>query len=111
MENLEIKNNYKPNIIIGINSIRVKLFLYVGVAIISSMIADLSHYTCKDSGWNDITPVHWFVILMNFVLQGLIAWRAFIDGSVYQEQEILDKEYTLQHKVRRVKKRKPRIKP
>jgi hypothetical protein len=108
---MDKKDKIESCAILNFNSVKVKLFLYVGVAVTSSLIADLSHYTCKDKSWSDITEVHWVVIFLNFILQGLIAWRAFIDGSVYQRQEELNKEQIHEHKLEMLKKHKPRIKP
>ena len=97
--------------ILYINSVKVKLFLYVGVAMITSLTSDLSHHTDSTQGGflgiNQVTDV---IIILNFLLQGLIAWRAFIDGSVFQEQEEMDREYYSRTKSRRKKKRKPTIK-
>jgi hypothetical protein len=68
----------------------VKLIIYIVISCITSLIADLSHYTCHDSGFGDITPVHWIVIGLNFILQGVIAWRAFIDESSAKYREYLE---------------------
>lgn len=81
--------------VVSINSVHVKLFLYVGVAVITSLIADLSvHTDSAAGGFHGINEVRATIIVLNFLLQGLIAWRAFIDGSVYQYQEELDESYT-----------------
>jgi hypothetical protein len=74
------------------NTVVAKLLIYISISTLSSLANDLSHYTCHDSGFNDITPVHWCTIVLNLIVQGLIAWRAFIDGSAekykeYQEEE------------------------
>lgn len=59
----------------------VKLFLYVITASLTALLADLQHYLCTNSGEIKISLTHCLVVLINFVLQGLIAWRAFIDDS------------------------------
>jgi hypothetical protein len=90
---------------IKISSVKVKLFLYVGVAMITSLTSDLSHHTDSTQGGflgiNQVTDV---IIVLNFILQGLIAWRAFIDGSVLQEEQDLTKELEYS----RTKRRTPR---
>jgi hypothetical protein len=80
--------------IVSINSVKIKLLLYVGVAMITSLISDLSHHTDSiQGGFRGINEVRIVIIALNVLLQGLIAWRAFIDGSVFQEQEFLNKDY------------------
>ena len=69
------------------DSIGFKLFLYVSVASLSSLLADLAHYTCSHNHFDDISPIRWITIVLNFMIQGLIAWRAFIDGSVERAHE------------------------
>ena len=67
-----------------------KLLIYVGISTLSTLANDLSHYTCHDSGFKDITVVHWCTIILNVVVQGLIAWRAYIDGSAEKYKEFVD---------------------
>ena len=74
------------------NTVYAKLLIYIGIATFSSLANDLSHYTCHDSGFKDITAVHWFTIILNLIVQGLIAWRAFIDGSAEKYKEYAEKE-------------------
>jgi hypothetical protein len=74
------------------NTVYAKLLIYVSVSALSSLGNDLSHYTCHDSGFKDITPVHWFTIGLNLIIQGLIAWRAFIDGSAEKYKEYVERE-------------------
>ena len=69
----------------------VKLCLYISVASLSSLLSDLSHYTCSHDHIGDISTVRWMTIALNFIVQGLIAWRAFIDGTVERE-EIREKQ-------------------
>jgi hypothetical protein len=78
-----------------IDSVGTKLFLYVFIASFSSMLTDLGHYTCHDEGFQSITPVRWLTIVLNFIVQGMIAWRAFIDGSdevVRERQDLIKTE-------------------
>jgi hypothetical protein len=97
-----IKN---PNTLLPINSINVKLFLYVGVAVLTSLVSELYHHAdSQGGGFNGINEVQYTIIFVNLILQALIAWRAFIDGSVYQYQEALDKEYIEEHKPKKNKK-------
>jgi len=65
-----------------ISGVPAKLFLYISIASLSSLLSDLSHYTCSHDHWSDISPIRWVTIILNFIVQALIAWRAFIDGSV-----------------------------
>ena len=75
------------------NNVYGKLVLYIAAASLTSLGNDLGHYTCHDAGWQDITPVHWATIIINLLVQGLIAWRAFIDGSAeIQKDYILNEE-------------------
>jgi hypothetical protein len=69
------------------NTVSARLTMYIGISTLTSLINDLSHYTCHDSGLNDITAVKWIVIILNFIVQGLIAWRAFVDGSAEKYKE------------------------
>jgi len=78
------------------SSAGIKLFLYVGVAVFSSMLTDFSHYS-DDMRLEDIHDLRWVTIIVNAVVQGLIAWRAFIDGSVERIREEEHQEETLEH--------------
>jgi hypothetical protein len=71
----------KKSVKLKFASTTTKLWLYVICAGMTALISDLSHYTCEDSGFRAITPVKMCVIVLNLVLQGVIAWRAFIDDS------------------------------
>jgi hypothetical protein len=73
------------------NNVYGKLVLYVLAAALTSLGNDLGHYTCHDSGWKDITPVHWTTIIINLFVQGIIAWRAYIDGTAEIQKEYLQK--------------------
>jgi hypothetical protein len=105
---MAIKRKEPVRSVVSISSVKVKLCLYASVAMITSLISDLSHHTdSADGGFHGINEVRATIIFLNVILQGVIAWRAFIDGSVLQEQQDLNRDY--QEKTR-PKKRKPRIK-
>lgn len=57
-----------------------RLGIYILIASLTSLMKDLSQFQTFDQ----ISAVTFVLILINFILQGLIAWRAYIDGS-YQE--------------------------
>ena len=57
-----------------------RLFIYISIASLTSLMKDLSQF----QNLGDIGVITWILIAINFLLQGLIAWRAYIDGS-YQE--------------------------
>jgi hypothetical protein len=57
-----------------------RLLIYISIASLTSLMKDLSQFQTFDQ----VSAVTWALILINFFLQGLIAWRAYIDGS-YQE--------------------------
>lgn len=57
-----------------------RLGIYIMIASLTSLMKDLSQFQTFDQ----ISAVTFVLILINFILQGLIAWRAYIDGS-YQE--------------------------
>jgi uncharacterized membrane protein len=52
--------------------------LYIGIASFTALMSDLSGF----KNFNEITQVGSVVILINFILQGFIAWRAFIDQTM-----------------------------
>lgn len=54
-----------------------RLFIYVLIASLTSLMNDFAKYQSLD----EITQITWIMIYINFLLQGLIAWRAYIDGS------------------------------
>lgn len=59
----------------------IKLFLYISTASFTTLLADLQRYMCHESNELHLTHTQVLVIVLNFMLQGLIAWRAFIDDS------------------------------
>lgn len=60
---------------------KTRLILYVSSAILAALLSDLSHYQCHDLGFSAISPIKLTCIIINVILQGIIAWRAFIDDS------------------------------
>jgi len=74
----------------------VKLSLYILVASLSSLLSDFSHYS-DDVHISDISALRWLTILINAIVQGLIAWRAFIDGSFQRMEEEEKQEEKLEH--------------
>lgn len=57
-----------------------RLLIYISIASLTSLMKDFSQFQSFDQ----ISSVTWVLIFINFFLQGLIAWRAYIDGS-YQD--------------------------
>ena len=60
------------------NCVTTKAILYIGIASFTTLITDLGDY----KSFAEINPVKAAIIGINFILQGLIAWRAFLDQSV-----------------------------
>ena len=62
---------------------KLKLCLYIMTASLASLLADLNHYVAAHSTTTleGASVIRWVIIVINFVLQGLIAWRAFLDDS------------------------------
>jgi hypothetical protein len=69
------------------SSVKVKLMLAISAATITSIAGELSRYTCPHYKWSDITSIHWVTIILGAAVQGVIAWRAFIDGSAQKQRE------------------------
>jgi hypothetical protein len=61
--------------------------LAITAASLTSLTSELSRYTCSHNTWKDITPIHWVTIVLGTIVQGVIAWRAFIDGSAQKQKE------------------------
>jgi hypothetical protein len=72
------------------------LFLYIATASLTCLLADLQHL-------NDLhklsllanleykmSAMHWIIVVINFVLQGFIAWRAFIDDATEKDEKKCD---------------------
>jgi len=73
-----------------INCRNTKLILYVVTASLASLTADLNHYIHPSAPSSTVpyySLVTWIIIVLNFVLQGLVAWRAFIDDSEHGTKE------------------------
>lgn len=70
----------------------IKLLLYVLSATLTSLLADIKRYTepskAPISSLEDLTSVNLLYIVINFTLQGVIAWRAFMDTSCKEEQSL-----------------------
>ena len=64
----------------------MRLFIYVAIASLTSLMNDFSKYQSLD----EIGQITWIMIYLNFFLQGLIAWRAYIDGSYPRAVEKLE---------------------
>jgi hypothetical protein len=68
----------------------LKGFLYISIASLTALMSDLSGF----KQFNEITQVGLAIIVINFILQGFIAWRAYIDQSLTdarkEEQEKLE---------------------
>lgn len=55
-----------------------RAMLYILIASFTALLADLSGF----KSFSEISAVGATVILINFLLQGLIAWRAYLDQSI-----------------------------
>jgi len=64
----------------------VRLFIYVTIASLTSLMNDFSKYQSLE----EISQLTWIMITINFILQGFIAWRAYIDGSYPEAIEKLE---------------------
>lgn len=65
-----------------LNCVGLKAFLYVSIASLTTLIADLSAH----KSFSEFTDVGIAIIAINFALQGLIAWRAYLDQSVGRDR-------------------------
>jgi len=65
-------------------------FLYISIASLTALMSDLSGF----KEFSEISTVGKCIIIINFILQGFIAWRAYIDQSLTdarkEEQEKFD---------------------
>lgn len=61
----------------------VRALLYFFIAAIPAFITDISRYKT----FSDITNVAAIIMLANFILQGLIAVRAFMDQSISRTRD------------------------
>lgn len=63
-------------------------FLYIGIASLTALMSDLSGF----KNFSEITQVGIAIIIINFILQGFIAWRAFIDQTISEIKPKEDQE-------------------
>jgi len=61
-----------------IKKIFLRGFLYISIASLTALMSDLSGF----KQFNEISPVIYAQIIINFFLQGFISWRAFLDQSI-----------------------------
>ena len=61
----------------------VRAALYFFIAAIPALIVDLNQY----KSFSEISNIALTIIIANFILQGLIAVRAFIDQSISRAQK------------------------
>lgn len=64
----------------------IRAILYFLIAAIPAFMVDLGQY----KSFSEITDISLAIIIANFVLQGLIAVRAFIDQSISRTKEKKD---------------------
>jgi len=69
----------------------IRALLYFLIASIPALMVDLGQY----KSFKEISDVALAVIIANFVLQGLIAVRAFIDQSISRTKEKKEKKVEL----------------
>lgn len=70
-----------------LNGYKTKLILYVSTASLAALLADLQHLKSALKGPEEVGFVYITIIFINFILQGLIAWRAYIDDSTENPQK------------------------
>lgn len=61
----------------------IRALLYFFIAAIPALMVDLGQY----KSFSEISDIAMAVIIANFILQGLIAVRAFIDQSISRTQK------------------------
>ena len=88
-----VKREKKTTEVPFYSSVQAKLILAITAATLTSLTSDLSRYTCTHYSWSDITPIHWITIVLGSIIQGVIAWRAFVDGSVQKQKEQIFGDY------------------
>jgi len=69
----------------------LRAVLYFLIAAIPALMVDLGQYKT----FSDISDIALAIIIANFVLQGLIAVRAFIDQSISRTKERKEKKVEL----------------
>lgn len=56
----------------------IRAFLYISIASLTAVMGDLGGY----QSFSQISPIQYAILVLNFILQGFIAWRAFLDQSI-----------------------------
>lgn len=56
----------------------IRAFLYISIASLTAVMGDLGGY----QSFSQISPIQYTILFLNFILQGFIAWRAFIDQTI-----------------------------
>ena len=56
----------------------IRAFLYISIASLTAVMGDLGGY----QSFSQISPIQYAILFLNFILQGFIAWRAFIDQTI-----------------------------
>ena len=88
------------NVVPFYSSVKAKLILAIAAASLTSLTSELSRYTCDHYTWKSITPIHWTTIILGSIVQAVIAWRAFIDGSAQKQREqLLKTTYSNSHDI------------
>ena len=62
-------------------------FLYISIASLTALMSDLSGF----KNFSEISQVGIAIIVINFILQGFIAWRAYIDQTLSEIKQRDDK--------------------
>jgi hypothetical protein len=60
-----------------------KCLLYIAVATLTSLSTEMNNIT----NFNEISTIKWVVILFHAGVQGLIAWKAFLDQTITTDKE------------------------
>ena len=55
-----------------------RAMLYILIASFTALMSDLAGF----KAFSEISAIGYLIIAINFLLQGLIAWRAFLDQSI-----------------------------
>lgn len=74
------------------NCVSVKAFIYVAIAVLTSFIADLSNHKT----FSEFSDIGLTIILINSLLQGLIAYRAYLDQSVARDRISKEKKTSVE---------------
>ena len=60
----------------------IRAMLYVAIAALAALMADLAGL----QSFSELNAVGAVIIAINFTLQGLIAWRAFLDQTLSRDE-------------------------